>query len=112
MNHSRWKTARTRALLGEQVAEGPEVAALRLEIRYARAFGQALYDRRTELGLSRAEVAGRAGMAESQIEQIEGGDTVPTLPLLTRLAGALEAELDLHLAPDAEVALRFHSPAA
>ncbi|GAB2693598.1 helix-turn-helix domain-containing protein [Kitasatospora kifunensis] len=112
MNHSQWKTAKAREFLGEQVADGPEVMALRLEIRYARAFGQALYDRRTELALSQAEVARRAGLAESQIEQVEGGDVVPTLPLLTRLAGALEAELDVHLAPGAEVELRFHSPAA
>ena len=61
MNHSQWETSRTRSLLGEQVPEAPEVAAARLEIRYARAFGQALYDRRTGLGLSRLDVADRAG---------------------------------------------------
>ncbi|MDH6110873.1 ribosome-binding protein aMBF1 (putative translation factor) [Kitasatospora sp. MAP12-15] len=112
MNHSQWKTSRTHSLLGEQVAEAPEVAAARLEIRYARAFGQALYDRRTELELSRLDVADRAGMAQHQIAEIEGGDIVPTLPLLERLAAALEAELDIHLAPGADAEVRFHSPAA
>ncbi|WP_035848352.1 helix-turn-helix domain-containing protein [Kitasatospora azatica] len=112
MNHSRWKTARTRALLGEQVSEDSAVAALRLEIRYALVFGQAHYDRRTELGLSKGEVARRAGLTLAQIEQIEGGDTVPTLPLLQRLAAALEAELDIHVAAGAEAEVRFHSPAA
>lgn len=63
MNHSQWKTSRTRSLPGEQAPEAPEVAAARLEIRYVRAFGQALYDRRTELALSRLDVADRAGMA-------------------------------------------------
>ncbi|GGV10341.1 hypothetical protein GCM10010495_24610 [Kitasatospora herbaricolor] len=88
------------------------MSAARLEIRYARALGQALYDRRTALGISQAEVARRANMTQPQISRIEGGDTVPTLPLLERLAGALESELDIHLVPGADAAVRFHSPAA
>ncbi|MFF3007290.1 helix-turn-helix domain-containing protein [Kitasatospora sp. NPDC086801] len=112
MNHLQWKTARTRALLGEQVEEPPEVVEHRREIRYALAFGQALYDRRTALGLSQAEVARRANMTEAEIENIEGADTVPTLLLLEKLAVALEAELDLHVVPGADTKLRFHAPAA
>lgn len=42
-------------------------------------------------------------MAHHQIAEIEGGDTVPTLPLLERLAPALEAELDIHLAPGVDL---------
>ncbi|MFJ1703028.1 helix-turn-helix domain-containing protein [Kitasatospora sp. NPDC088346] len=112
MNHARWKTARTRALLGEAVSEAPEVAAARREIRYAMALGQAVYDRRTTLGISQAEVARRADMTQPQISRIEGGDTVPTLPLLERPAGALESELDIHVVPGVEAEVRFHSPAA
>ncbi|MER8184078.1 helix-turn-helix transcriptional regulator [Kitasatospora sp. NPDC094015] len=112
MNHSRWKTARTRALLGEPAPEAPAVTAARQEIRYALALGQAVYDRRTALGISQTEVARRAGMTQPQISRIEGGDTVPTLPLLERLAGALESELDIHLVPGSEAEVRFHSPAA
>ncbi|MFJ7249692.1 helix-turn-helix domain-containing protein [Kitasatospora sp. NPDC098652] len=112
MNHSQWKTRRTRELLGEQVQESPEAAAEQLEFRYSWAFGQALYDRRTALGLSQAEVARRANMTEDEIECIEGAGMVPTLPLLQRLAGALEAELDIHVTPDTEAAVRFHAPAA
>ncbi|MFE7526347.1 helix-turn-helix domain-containing protein [Kitasatospora sp. NPDC057542] len=114
MNHSQWKTRRTRQLLGEQVEESPEMAAFRREMRYARVFGQALYDRRTALGLSEAEVARRAGMTEEDIECIEGAGTVPTLPLLEKLAVAPEAELDIHVVPgtDSEPELRFQAPAA
>ncbi|MFI9784842.1 helix-turn-helix domain-containing protein [Kitasatospora sp. NPDC051984] len=112
MNHSQWKTARSRALLGEPQVEDPEVAALRLEIRYAMALGQAVYDRRTALGLSPAELARRAGLTEAQVEVIEGGDTVPTLPLLHRLATALESELDIHLVSGPAAAVRFEPPAA
>ncbi|BAJ28837.1 MULTISPECIES: helix-turn-helix domain-containing protein [Kitasatospora] len=112
MNHSQWKTARTRALLGEAEQEDAEVTALRLEIRYAMALGQAVYDRRTVLGLSTGELAGRANLTEARIEAIEDGDTVPTLPLLHRLATALESQLDIHLASGRAATVRFEPSAA
>lgn len=112
MNHSQWKIRRTHELLGEQVEESAERKARRLEFEYSIAFGQALYDRRTTLGLSHAEVAQRVGMTEDEIECIEEAGVVPTLPLLQRLAGALEAELDIHVTADAEATVRFQAPAA
>ncbi|MDH6116144.1 helix-turn-helix transcriptional regulator [Kitasatospora sp. GAS204B] len=96
MNHSQWKTRQTRKLLGESVEESPAY----LEAGYAFALGQAVYDRRTELGLSQTELARRAGMTQPQISNIEGGDAVPTLPLLTRLAKALDASLTIDLDGD------------
>ncbi|MBB5966244.1 helix-turn-helix domain-containing protein [Planomonospora venezuelensis] len=93
MNHSQWKTRRTRRLLGETIEESPAY----VEAGYALALGQAVYDRRTALGLSQAELARRAGMTQPQISTIEGGDSVPTLALLTRLAGALDASLSIRL---------------
>lgn len=96
MNHSQWKTRRTRKLLGESVEESPAY----LEAGQAFALGQAVYDRRTELGLSQTELARRASMTQSQISNIEGGDSVPTLPLLTRLASALDASLTIDLDGD------------
>ncbi|MBQ0984846.1 helix-turn-helix transcriptional regulator [Streptomyces sp. F63] len=102
MNHSQWKTRRTRKLLGETVEESPAY----VEAGHAFALGQAVYDRRSELGLSQAELARRAGMTQPQISGIEGGDSVPTLPLLTRLAKALDASLTIDLDRDAS-AFRF-----
>lgn len=96
MNHSHWKTRRSRKLLGESVEESPAY----LEAGYAFALGQAVYDRRTELGLSQTELARHAGMTQPQISNIEGGDAVPTLPLLTRLANALDASLTIDLDGD------------
>ncbi|MEV7787001.1 helix-turn-helix transcriptional regulator [Streptomyces sp. NPDC088106] len=96
MNHSQWKTRRTRKLLGEQVEE----SAAYTEAGYAFALGQAVYDRRTECGLSQSELARRAGMTQPQVSNIEGGDSVPTLPLLTRLAKALDASLTIDLDGD------------
>ncbi|OEV19326.1 DNA-binding protein, partial [Streptomyces nanshensis] len=65
--------------------------------RLAGDLGQAIYDRRVELGLSQTELADRAEMTQPQISRIEGGDTVPTLPLLRRLAKALDGSLNVAL---------------
>ncbi|MFC0601258.1 helix-turn-helix domain-containing protein [Streptomyces palmae] len=96
MNHSQWKTRRARKLLGETVEESPAY----VEAGYGFALGQAVYDRRTELGLSQTELARRADMTQSQVSNIEGGESVPTLPLLTRLAKALDAALTIGLDGD------------
>jgi ribosome-binding protein aMBF1 (putative translation factor) len=97
VNHSAWRTRRDRALPGERAEESQAY----VEAGHAFALGQAVYDRRTELGLSQAEVARRAGMTQPQISTIEGGGSVPTIPLLTRLAKALEASLTIDLDGDA-----------
>jgi hypothetical protein len=76
-HHTRWVRPETEA-------DDPE----RLAIREALAFGKALYDRRTALGLSVADLAGRAGMTTDEIECIEEGGTEPTVALLRRLAAA------------------------
>jgi transcriptional regulator with XRE-family HTH domain len=68
----------------------------------ARELGRLVQDRRTALGLSQAELAQRCGMKQPQISRIEGGGTVPTIPLLRRLAQALDAELTINLTPHSE----------
>lgn len=82
--HTRW----TRP---EELADDPE----RIAIREALAFGKALYDIRNALGLSVAELAMRASLTGDDIECIEEGGTEPTIPLLRRLAAALNAEVHL-----------------
>lgn len=68
-----------------------------VDARLAGDLGQAVHDRRTELGLSQTELAERAGMTQPQVSRMEGGDTVPTLPLLRRLAKALDGTLKLSI---------------
>ncbi|MDW6060046.1 helix-turn-helix transcriptional regulator [Streptomyces sp. FXJ1.4098] len=86
MNHSTYRTRRARQIAGEAVEYD------HVDARLAGDLGQAVYDRRIELGLSQAE---RAGMTQPQVSRMEGGDTVPTLPLLRRLAKALDGSLNV-----------------
>ncbi|MBQ0825489.1 helix-turn-helix domain-containing protein [Streptomyces tagetis] len=99
MSHSRWKTLRERKL-AEGLTEPEDVAEARREIRLSMALAKAVYDRRTELGLTQTELAGRAGLTQAKISRIEGSDTVPTLPLLSKLAKALDATLNIALDND------------
>ncbi|MFD5420737.1 helix-turn-helix domain-containing protein [Streptomyces sp. NPDC127069] len=90
MTHARWKA--NRSAPGD-AGEGLE--ELYEDARLADELAQKVYDRRVELGLSQTQLAERAGMKQPQVSRLEGGGTVPTLPLLRRLAKALE--WDLHV---------------
>lgn len=98
--HTRWARP-------EEIADDPE----RIAIREALAFGKALYDVRTALGLSVAELAARAAMTDDEIECIEEGGTEPTIPLLRRLAAALDADVRLTSGHDLG-SVRFETYAA
>jgi hypothetical protein len=65
-SHTRWARP-------DEIAVDPE----RTAIRGALAFGEALYDIRTALGLSVAELARRADPTDDDIESIEEGGTSP-----------------------------------
>lgn len=67
----------------------------RIAIREALAFGKAVYDQRCVLGLTIAELAGRAGLTTDEIERIEEGGTEPTIALLRHLAAALDSDVRL-----------------
>jgi transcriptional regulator with XRE-family HTH domain len=82
--HTRW-------VLPSAEADDPE----RVAIREALAFGKAVYDRRTALSMTVAELAVRTGMSANEIECIEEGGTEPTIALLRRLAAALDADVRL-----------------
>jgi DNA-binding XRE family transcriptional regulator len=99
MTHSRWKTLRERKLV-EGFTEPDDVADARHEIRLAMSLAQGVYERRTELALTQSELASRAGLTQAKISRIEGSDTVPTLPLLAKLAKALDASLNIALDDD------------
>jgi ribosome-binding protein aMBF1 (putative translation factor) len=81
--HSRWERTEAGANDLERIA-----------IREALAFGKALHDRRTALGLSVPDLAMRTGVTLDDIECIEEGGTEPNAALSRRLAAALN--LDVH----------------
>ncbi|MEU6563499.1 helix-turn-helix domain-containing protein [Nocardia nova] len=108
MSHARWKTLRERKL-AESYTEPDDVTEARREIQLSMALAKAVYDRRTELGLTQADLAERAGLTQAKISRIEGSDTVPTLPLLAKLADALDATLNIALdAEDTRVNFTSH----
>lgn len=84
--HTKWT-------IPDEHRESPEY----IEAGTRIALGQAVYDRRTALGISQTELATRAGTTQTVISRLEGGAVTPTLPLLHRLASALEGELDLRI---------------
>jgi transcriptional regulator with XRE-family HTH domain len=69
--------------------------------RRAFLLGKMVFDRRRELGLSQVELAARAGMTQPQLSRLEGGGATPTIPLLERLAVALEVDLVIGFEPRA-----------
>ncbi len=76
-----------------------EHAAAYEEARASLMLGQMVHDRRVELGLTQAELAERAGMTQPQLSRLESGGATPTVPLLARLAAALNADLDIAFRP-------------
>jgi hypothetical protein len=75
----------------EELAEDPE----RIAIRETLASGKAVYDVRTALGLTVAELANRANMSDDEVECMKVGGTESTVALPRRLAAALNAEVRL-----------------
>jgi ribosome-binding protein aMBF1 (putative translation factor) len=80
--HTTWTVPAEHRESAEYVEAGARIAV-----------GQAVYDRRMALGISQTELARRAGTTQTVISRLEGGAVTPTLPLLHRLAGALEGEV-------------------
>ena len=71
------------------------------EGRRAFLIGQAVRERRLALGMSKVELAIRAGMTQPALSRLEGGGVVPTIPLLERISMALDADLIVEIAPHA-----------
>jgi transcriptional regulator with XRE-family HTH domain len=93
----------TRHIRWERTGAAEHAAAYE-EARAALLLGQMVFDRRTELGLTQAELAERAGMTQPQLSRLESGGATPTVPLLARLAAALDADLDITFRPHPSLA--------
>jgi ribosome-binding protein aMBF1 (putative translation factor) len=69
-----------------------EYAAIR-ELRERNWVAAHIRERRYELDLTQKEVAERAGTSHSFISKVEGGDHMPTIPVLKRILAVLDEEL-------------------
>jgi ribosome-binding protein aMBF1 (putative translation factor) len=69
-----------------------EYSAIR-ELRERNWIAAHIRERRYELNFTQKEVAERAGTSHSFISKVEGGDHIPTIPVLKRILAVLDEEL-------------------
>jgi ribosome-binding protein aMBF1 (putative translation factor) len=87
------EAARDRARRSEDYRDArAEYAAIR-ELRERNWIAAHIRERRFELDLTQREVAARAGTSHSFISKLEGGDHIPTIPVLKRILAVLDEEL-------------------
>jgi ribosome-binding protein aMBF1 (putative translation factor) len=95
---SDWAGLRDRRLSEPGAREAYQAARLAFEL------GRTVRHLRQQRGWSQTELAQAARMTQSAVARFEAGGTVPTLPVLDRLAGALDAELIVRMTPHSHVA--------
>lgn len=87
------EAARGRAERSEEYREArDEYAAIRA-LREKNWIAAHIRERRYELDLTQQEVAERAETSHSFISRVEGGDHIPTIPVLRRILAVLDEEL-------------------
>ncbi len=87
------EAARGRARRSDEYREArDEYSAIR-ELRERNWIAAHIRERRYELDLTQKDVAKRAGTSHSFISKIEGGDHIPTIPVLKRILAVLDEEL-------------------
>ncbi|GAB2865691.1 hypothetical protein GCM10022221_77520 [Actinocorallia aurea] len=88
-----WADKRAEIMSRPGAGAAYEAARLRFEL------GSAVRRRREELGLTQTVLAERAGLKQSAVARFEAGGTMPTVPMLERLAEALEVHLSIQFQP-------------
>lgn len=93
-----WSALRNQRMSEPGAAQAYEAARLAFEL------GAAVRRIREERGWTQRQVAEAAGMTQSAIARFEAGGTTPTLPVLNRIAQALDADLAVQITPRSDVA--------
>jgi ribosome-binding protein aMBF1 (putative translation factor) len=93
-----WTEIRQRRMEEPGAQEAYQATKLAFEL------GAAVRHLREKHGWTQTELARAAGMTQSAVARFEAGGTVPTLPVLDRLAHALNADLVVRVTPRADVA--------
>jgi ribosome-binding protein aMBF1 (putative translation factor) len=95
---SDWQELRRRRMAEPGAQEAYDTAKLAFEL------GRQVRGLREQRGWSQTKLARAAAMTQPAVARFEAGGTVPTLPVLERLAHALGAELVVQLAAPSSVA--------
>ncbi|WIV52932.1 helix-turn-helix domain-containing protein [Amycolatopsis nalaikhensis] len=72
--------------------------------RLAFELGAEVRTLREAQGWTQTQVAERAGMTQSAMARFEAGGRIPTLPVLARIAAALQVQLSIALIPQPQQA--------
>jgi ribosome-binding protein aMBF1 (putative translation factor) len=88
-----WNALREQRMAEPGAAEAYNAAQLAFEL------GAAVRELRERRSWSQAQLADAAGMTQSAVARFEAGGTVPTLPILERLARALDVHLAVQFTP-------------
>jgi ribosome-binding protein aMBF1 (putative translation factor) len=88
-----WSVKRAEIMSRPGAGAAYEAARLRFEL------AEAVRLRREELGLTQAELAQRADLKQPAVARFEAGGTMPTIPMLERLAEALQMQLSVQFRP-------------
>lgn len=95
---SGWQELRQRRMAEPGAQQAYNATKLAFEL------GRRVCELREQRGWSQAALAEAAAMTQPAVARFEAGGTVPTLPVLERLARALGAELVVQLAAPSSVA--------
>ncbi|WP_425474162.1 helix-turn-helix domain-containing protein [Saccharopolyspora dendranthemae] len=87
MTRTDWASLRNRRMTEPGVAEAYEATRIAYEL------GKATRELREERAWTQTQLAEAAGMSQPAVARFEAGGTVPTIPILERLARALDVEL-------------------
>lgn len=91
MARTNWDELKERRMAEPGAAEAYEAARLAYEL------GRTVRALREEHGWSQTQLAHAAAMTQSAVARFEAGGTIPTIPVLERLAHALDANLHINL---------------
>jgi ribosome-binding protein aMBF1 (putative translation factor) len=93
-----WSELREWRMSEPNAADAYDAARLAFEL------GAGVRELRLAREWSQADLASAAGMTQPAVARFEAGGTVPTLPLLGRIARALDADLTVRVEPRPHVA--------
>jgi ribosome-binding protein aMBF1 (putative translation factor) len=94
------KTSDAIKILKSMEGNDPKLKALIAEETANLQIARNIYEIRTKAGLSQAELAKRIGTTQSVISRLEDADYEGhSLPMLQRIAAALESRIELHWVP-------------